>query len=205
MSLATLYAPRFRGVGLADYLSEEEEGASAEKEENFFVDYNFYVVAALTSLFPRPYDYLGLQVPLWLVVRPVPRAFWPEKPDGESVSPQMYLGVREGTTISATFIGEAYMSAGLFGVIIAGLGLGYFCQWWTQKAFSPQSNFGIVIYGSGFFAVAITMRSMYMLTVALLPTLAVAVAGWWLMRRQLGGETPGPFRGADKQPLLHER
>lgn len=205
MALATLHAPRFRGEGLADYLSEEEEAFGPVEEENFFVDYNFYVVAAITHLFPRNHEYLGWEVPLWLVVRPVPRAFWPGKPDGESVSPQSYLGVTGGTTISATFIGEAYMSAGLLGVIIAGLGLGYFCQWWTQKAFSPHSNFGIVIYGSGFFAVAITMRSMYMLTVALLPTLAVAVAGWWLMRRQMGGETGERLRVTDKQPLLHER
>ena len=205
MVMATMHAPRFRGMGLADYLSEEEQAFGPDDEENFFVDYNFYVVAVLTNLFPRQYNYLEWQVPLWLVARPVPRAFWPGKPDGESVSPQNYLGVTGGTTISATFIGEAYMSAGLLGVIIAGLGLGYFCQWWTQKAFSPRSNFGIVIYGSGFFAVAMTMRSMYMLTVALLPTLAVAVAGWWLMRRELGGQTPEQFHVADKQPLLHER
>jgi hypothetical protein len=185
MLTATAYGPRFRNVGLANYLRGTEEATTDEpKEEGFFVDYNFYVIAAITHLFPQQYDYVGWDVPYWLLVRPVPRAFWPGKPDGESVSPQMYLGVPEGTTISATFIGETYMGAGLVGVVIAGLALGFFCQWWARKTFATDSEVGILIYGSGFFALAITMRSLYMLPVAILPTLAVMIFGRWLMRRE---------------------
>src|SRR5207302_9462267 len=47
-------------------------------------------------------------------------------------------------------------------------------------AFSPESGFGILIYGSGFFAVVIAMRSMYWLPVAILPTIAAVVLGYFL-------------------------
>jgi hypothetical protein len=55
--------------------------------------------------------------------------------------------------------------------------LGWLATYWTRKAFSIQADFGILLYGSGFFAVVITMRSLYMLPVASLPVLAVVVLG----------------------------
>jgi hypothetical protein len=60
---------------------------------------------------------------------------------------------------------------------VTGLLLGWLATFWTRKAFSIRSDFGILLYGSGFFAVAITMRSLYMLPVAALPVVAVAVLG----------------------------
>jgi hypothetical protein len=90
----------------------------------------------------------------------------------------------EGVTIAATFVGESYMAAGLFGVILAAFLVGLLARWWTRKAFSAESAFGILIYGSGFFAVVITMRSMYWLPVAVLPTLAAAILGHSLLRTQ---------------------
>jgi hypothetical protein len=69
------------------------------------------------------------------------------------------------------------MGFGLAGSVAAGLLLGCLATFWTRKAFSIRSDFGILLYGSGFFAVVITMRSLYMLPVASLPVLAVAVLG----------------------------
>jgi hypothetical protein len=40
-----------------------------------------------------------------------------------------------------------------------------------------------MIYGTGFFAIAMTMRSIYILPVAMLPTIFAATIGYWLTQR----------------------
>jgi hypothetical protein len=180
---ATYYEIRFREVGLRDYLQGWQTGPPEEQEEmTLYVDYDLYVVSSVVSIFPHQVPYVGWQAPLWMIARPIPRALWPGKPDGSSVSLENIFGV-EGLTISSTFVGESYMAAGLFGVILTSLLVGMGAQWWTRRAFSTKSTFGILIYGSGFFAVVISMRSMYWLPVTILPTIAAAIIGYALARR----------------------
>jgi len=185
MTISTYYSPSFRNVGIAQYI----KGVRMDEEqtpEKFFVDYNFYVIAVLTNIFPDSFDFVKWKTPIWFLVRPIPRALWPTKPTGEDISPQTYLLSTEtgqgGVTISATFVGEAYMAFGLIGVLACSLALGVLCQWWARKASSITSDFGILLYGSGFYAIAISMRSIYWLPVAILPTVAAALIGMWLIR-----------------------
>jgi hypothetical protein len=182
--LATYYEIRFRDVGLKNYLRGEDVPSEEDEEMTLYVDYNLYTVGALMNIFPRRVPYIGWDSPLWLLARPIPRALWPGKPDGTKVSIENILGL-EGLTIAATFVGESYAAGGLIAVIIASVLVGMLAQWWTRKAFSPESGFGILIYGSGFFAVVITMRSMYWLPVAILPTLAAIVLGQFLREHRV--------------------
>lgn len=179
--VSTVYGLRFRNVGLRNYLNGIESGPE-DTETTLFVDYNLYVVSKLVAIFPETVDYIGWDGPIWLLVRPIPRVLWPGKPEGQNVAAENVFAI-EGTTISSTFIGESYMCAGLLGVTIAAMSLGMLARWWTLKAFSARSDFGILIYGSGFFAVVMTMRSIYILPVAILPTVAAALVGSWLARR----------------------
>ena len=179
--LATYYEIRFRDVGLKNYMQGLDVPSEEDEEMTLYVDYNLYTVGALMNIFPRQVPYIGLDSPLWLIARPIPRVLWPGKPDGSKVSIENILDL-EGLTIAATFVGESYVAGGLFGVVLASVLVGILAQWWTRKAFSPESGFGILIYGSGFFAVVITMRSMYWLPVAILPTIAAVVLGHFLRR-----------------------
>jgi hypothetical protein len=171
----TVYGVQFRNIGLREYLRTGELESRAP--DNFFVDYNLLSIADLVAIFPKHHPYLEWEVPEWFFVRVVPRAVWPGKPDGTAISPNTYLDAGPVTTISATFVGETYMGFGLVGSIVGGLVLGWLATFWTRKAFSVRSDFGILLYGSGFFAVVITMRSIYMLPVASLPVVAVAILG----------------------------
>jgi len=173
---STIYGLQFRTMGLREYLRRGDQQSDRGPQE-FFVDYNLLSISGLVSVFPDEVPHLGWEAPEWFFVRVVPRVLWPGKPDGASVSPGSYLEASPGTTISATFIGEGYMCAGLLGSVLAGLLLGWLSTYWTKKAFSIHSDFGILLYGSGFFAVVITMRSLYTLPVASLPVLAVVVLG----------------------------
>ena len=83
-------------------------------ERTLFVDYNLYAICKLVEVFPHKKPYLGLEIPYQALIRPIPRAIWKGKPEGLSTSIEDALGV-EGLTISASFVGEAYMSGGMRG------------------------------------------------------------------------------------------
>jgi hypothetical protein len=192
LGLSVVYGIRFRNGGLGNYL----EGATDDREDvesGLYVDYDLYVISELVTIFPNYVDYIGWDGPQWLLVRPVPRFLWPGKPDGKSVAAENVLGVQGAVvTVSCTFVGESYMVAGLAGVIFTAFALGMLTRWWTKKVFSKHSDLGIMIYGSGFFAIAITMRSVYLLPVAMLPTIFAAVIGYWLTQKtaQLRKQAP---------------
>ena len=52
------------------------------------------------------------------------------------------------------------------------LGFGALTGWWSHLASAQNSELGILIYSSGFFATVISMRSLFVFTTALLPTVA---------------------------------
>ncbi|NJL19671.1 MAG: hypothetical protein HC895_00780 [Leptolyngbyaceae cyanobacterium SM1_3_5] len=117
---------------------------------------------------------MGIEVITWSLVRPIPRALLPSKPEGLSVSIEEIMGV-EGYTVAATYVGESYMMAGWFGAIGMSLFFGALAAWWNRMAMSQQSDYALVVYALGFFAAGITMRSMFWLTTAILPVIALIV------------------------------
>ena len=174
LAVSAYYGVQFRNIGLGQYLSGvRDEGAEAP---SLFIDNNLYVISLLTHIFPAEHEFLGMAVPLWMVERPIPRALWEGKPDGSGVTAETYLG-DVGATVASTFIGESFMAAGFTGVAIAGICLGALARWWTARAYTLHSDFGVLIYSSGFFAVVMTMRSLYQLPVAMLPTVAAVLFG----------------------------
>jgi hypothetical protein len=162
---------QFRQVGLAYYL-ESGGLAAGPAEETLLIDNNLPVISELTGIFPDTIQYLGLEVPYYAIVRPVPRALWPSKPEGLSVEIADALNLH-GLTVSATFVGEAYMMGGYLAIIAVGLLLGWLSGWWNRFGRDLRSNLNVALYASGFFATMLAMRSMLWLTTAMLPTLAL--------------------------------
>ena len=169
--LAAYYMLQFRQVGLAYYFKSGAV-AAGPAQETLFIDNNLPVLSQLTDVFPDTINYLGLEVPYYAIVRPVPRAVWPSKPEGLSVDVANVLNVR-GLTLSVTFVGEAYMMGGYLGIVAVSLVLGWLCGWWNRFGRDLRSNVNFALYASGFFAVMLTMRSMLWLTTAMLPTFAL--------------------------------
>ncbi len=175
MFFATYFMLQFRTVGFANYIHDRYE-PPPKAERTLFVDYNLYAICKLVEVFPHKKPYLGFEIPYQALIRPIPRAMWKGKPEGLSTSIEDALGV-EGLTISASFVGEAYMSGGLFAVIAIALFFGAITGWWNFLASSHNSELGILIYASGFFAAVISMRSLFVFTTALLPTVAALLIG----------------------------
>lgn len=176
---------QFRRAGLASYLTSSERRAG-HMEETLFVDYNLPVISRLTEVFPQIYQYLGAEVVYFALIRPIPRALWPGKPEGISVEAADALGL-SGVALASTFVGEAYMMAGYAGILGVAVFFGAFGSWWEKRQRNLRSQLTIALYVSGFLAALISMRSLYWFTTALLP----AVGMWFYLqyRKSRQGKT----------------
>ncbi|NJN73123.1 MAG: oligosaccharide repeat unit polymerase [Limnothrix sp. RL_2_0] len=163
----------FRTMGMRTYL-DNKIYATDQVRDSFAADYNLASIGWVASQMPDPYPFLGWEVVTWSLIKPIPRAFLPGKPEGLSVSIEEIAGAT-GWTIAVTYLGEAYMSFGMLGVVGVSLFLGALAAWWNRMVVVGQSDYALVVYALGFFAAGITMRSMFWLTTAMLPVIALIV------------------------------
>lgn len=175
--LITAYASyhmlEFRTIGLRDYV-ENKVYAGDTVRETLSVDYNLGTLGLLPDVIPSAHSYLGAEIIVWALIKPIPRVFMPNKPEGLSISLEDIVGA-EGFTVAATYIGEAYMMAGYWGIIGTSLFLGALAAWWNRLVLQRQSDYAMVVFALGFFAGTITMRSLFALTTAILPVIALIV------------------------------
>jgi len=171
---ASYHMLEFRTIGLRNYIVNEVY-ASGSTRDTFAVDYNLVSIAPLIEAFPESYPFLGFEVITWSLVRPIPRALFPGKPEGLSVSIEEIVGADEGYTLAATYLGESYMMAGWLGIAGVSLFFGALAAWWNRMAMQSQSDYALVVYALGFFAAGITMRSMFWLTTTILPVIVLIV------------------------------
>jgi hypothetical protein len=180
--LAAYFMLQFRNVGVADYVNSTSKDIGY-KQDTLFIDNNLPVISRLTDVFPDRFAYLGSEFLSFAILHPVPRALWPGKPEGLSVSTADALGAR-GLSLSSTFVGEAFMMGGYSAILVTGLFFGWLGGWWNRFGSRLRSNVGAMVYASGCYAAGISMRSMLWTTVAMLPPFAL-----WLYARSRG---PGP-------------
>jgi hypothetical protein len=170
----------FRTIGLRDYIvNGVYEGETSR--QTLAVDYNLWSIGLLAEAFPNNHDFLGSEIIVWSLAKPVPRILWPGKPLGLSISIEEVVGA-QGWTVAATYLGEAYMMSGLSGVISVSLFLGALAGWWNRLALQRQSDYAMIVFALGFFVAGVTMRSMFWLTTMALPIIALIVFKKFLLR-----------------------
>jgi hypothetical protein len=182
VAVALLYAGayymlQFRDIGLKSYV-EAGGQASGFRKETLFIDNNLPVISLLIDVFPKRFNYLGSEYLSWAILHPVPRALWPGKPQDLSVSAEKALGWN-GLTVTSTFVGEAYMMGGFPAILVVGLSLGWLAGWWNRFCADLRSNVGVILYASGFFTAALSMRSIVFTTTAMLYTAAIWLYARW--------------------------
>ena len=179
--VASYYMLQFRQFGLAAYIESGGKGVGGFREETLFIDNNLPVISLLTDAFPNQFQYLGSELAYFAILRPVPRVLWSSKPESLSVEAADVLGLK-GVTISSTFVGEAYMMGGYPTILVVGLLLGWLGGWWNRFGQNLRSPLDVALYASGFFAAAISMRSLVFLTTAMLPSFAI----WLYLKTRKG-------------------
>jgi oligosaccharide repeat unit polymerase len=145
--------------------------------ETVYVDHNVVVISRLTDVFPDANAYLGFELPLAVLTRPIPRVLWPEKPETLSFGLEAAMNASPGMTVSSTFVGEAYMTGGYAAVFIFAICLGLLARWWNRLGSASSSNLTKLVYATGFVSAAISMRSVLWLLPTMLPTLALWLYG----------------------------
>lgn len=192
---------RFREMGMRQYVENEayktvgimgffatrsdevhiDEGFLEGK--GFYVDYNLLNIIGLQRVFPEAYDYLGFNLPWVAITKFIPRAIWPGKPEGLKVGIEEALGA-EGLTISCTFVGEGYMTAGPFGVLLFGLAFGVAAAWFNRLGGSNCSLISQLIFAVGLGVLVLSMRSVMFTTTMLLACFFLSVVALFLYQRQ---------------------
>ncbi|HEX4085522.1 MAG TPA: O-antigen polymerase [Chthoniobacteraceae bacterium] len=173
----------FRDVGLKDYITEGyyKDRSNTQVGQGLAVDNNLYAISRMVEYFPSHHPYTGMEIPYLALIHPIPRVLWPEKPTGMSITVEDVFGATDWT-VATSVVGEEYIMGGYFAVFFMSVFFGLCCAWWNLLASPKNSEFGILVYASGFFSAVITMRSMNWFSTALLPTLAGLVLGYLFMR-----------------------
>jgi oligosaccharide repeat unit polymerase len=100
-------------------LTEGEESKSILERKNVRVDDNFYRLCQVIDLIPTSYPYVYHKYMVWVLVRPIPRVFWPGKPVDPGFDLPSAVGVR-GASLTSSVIGELYMAGGFVAIALGG-------------------------------------------------------------------------------------
>jgi hypothetical protein len=172
---------QYRGVGLQAWVSGEE---SREVYSSLHVDDDFLRLSQITSLFPDEVSYVGVKALVYVLVRPIPRVFWPDKPINQGYDLPRLVGLKgsAGTSLSTSIVGELYVMDGLVAVLLGGLLFGRLARMWNKVIDMPGGTGKPLICGLGimiFFASFRSMQDLIILSYALLAWLLVAGAVRW--------------------------
>lgn len=197
--VTTVLMLQFRNEGINSFLDGILSG-ERQFSQKVSVDFNLNVIAKISVMMPDIVPHTGSEIFLWALFRPVPRVLWPSKPAGLSVDPAKIIGIM-GASVSTTFVGEAFIAAGLAGVFLTALVLGVIIRNWTEVGRVIRHNGGIVVYASGLYAFALTMRSMSEFGAQILPTFGAIFLGMVFGHRP---RDPAPARPLPAAPVPDE-
>jgi hypothetical protein len=145
-------------VGSGEVASGRDEKRQVFEEQHLRVDDNFYRLCQIIQLIPESYGYVYHKYLIYVIVRPVPRVFWPGKPVDPGFDLPTALGV-EGVSYSYSVIGELYMSLGLFGVALGGWLYGRIAAMARDLLARGTTQGALVIYSIVVMALFSGMRS----------------------------------------------
>ena len=153
----------YRNVGLGALVSDTSVSSRREKtqfleEQHLRVDDNFYRLCQIIQLIPQTHPFVYHRYVVYVMVRPVPRVFWPDKPVDPGFDLPTALGV-EGVSYSCSVIGELYMSLGLLGIAVGGWFYGRVAALASGLLKSATTQGALVIYSIIVMALFSGMRS----------------------------------------------
>jgi hypothetical protein len=154
----------YRNIGLSVLIGKGEipsgrfEKRQILEEQHLRVDDNFYRLCQIIQLIPASYPFVYHKYFIYVIVRPVPRVFWPGKPVDPGFDLPTALGV-EGVSYSYSVIGELYMSLGFIGVALGGWFYGRVAAMARDLLARGTTQGALVIYSIVVMALFSGMRS----------------------------------------------
>ena len=154
----------YRNVGLSVLVGKGEipsgrfEKRGILEEQHLRVDDNFYRLCQIIQLIPESYPFVYHKYLVYVIVRPVPRVFWPDKPVDPGFDLPTALGV-QGLSLSYSVIGELYMSLGFIGIALGGWFYGRVASTASGLLARCNTQGALVIYSIVVMALFSGMRS----------------------------------------------
>jgi len=145
-------------VGQSEVASGQLEKRQMLEEQHLRVDDNFYRLCQIIQLIPDSYPFVYHKYVVYVIVRPVPRVFWPGKPVDGGFDLPSALGV-EDVSYSYSVIGELYMSLGFIGIALGGWFYGRVASMASELIARCRTQGALVIYSIVVMALFSGMRS----------------------------------------------
>jgi len=145
-------------VGTGEIPSGRFEKRQILEEQHLRVDDNFYRFCQIIQLIPESYPFVYHKYLIYVIVRPIPRVFWPGKPVDMGFDLPTALGV-EGVSFSYSVLGELYMSLGFIGVALGGWLYGRIASTASGLLARCRTQGALVIYSIVVMALFSGMRS----------------------------------------------
>jgi hypothetical protein len=145
-------------VGTGEMTVNGLEKKQVLEEQHLRVDDNFYRLCQIIQLIPKSHPFVYYDYLVYVLVRPVPRVLWPEKPVDPGFDLPSALGV-EGVSYSYSVIGELYMSLGFIGIALGGWFYGRICAFARGLLGASSTQGALVIYSIIVMALFSGMRS----------------------------------------------
>ncbi|MEQ1948424.1 MAG: O-antigen polymerase [Bryobacteraceae bacterium] len=186
---------QIRSQGIGQALESKEQ----VDVQGLHVDNNFYALGETLRNVPDVVDHVGSRFFEYVLVRPIPRVFWPGKPTSSGFDLAPLVGLR-GLSISITAIGEFYISYGWLGIVGGGIFLGWLARWWSQLIEYDFGVTGAALYGLGAMALFLGIRSLLELVLMSYP-----IVCWYgvdrLLWRWAKTKSKGPISAASRFQL----
>lgn len=154
------------------------------------VDNNFLFLTRTIDLIPEFKSHTGWEAIVYWAVRPIPRAFWPDKPKGPGINLPHELGQywSENFTLTISAIGDWYVSFGLWSVAAAALLMGFLGGKLVLVWFGPTVRQKL-LYSLGLMWLFIGLRNYLELILMSYPIVALYLLGKYSRAR--GGKAAG--------------
>lgn len=199
---------RTRG-GMLEFLKNPALVAAKSKDQRITTlnplqshrDNNLYFFALVVDGMPEKFGFEGFHDFYTMLVNPIPRALWPNKPlaagayqDAASAKPIFRSGpLAVGTSsLSCSIVGEAFMWQGYLGFLPVAILYSLFFAWFDAQWFTVKSA-GIVQVGIQGFAAFMALwgfRGVGALVTFIYPLLLLYITALFLSRRLLPRKRP---------------
>lgn len=174
-AIALGWASQFMlGIRSAGYEDFMERGSDYDY---LHVDDNFLRLAQVIQIIPKDHPHVGAQQLIYVMVRPVPRVFWPDKPVDGGFDLPSQVGMK-GLTLSTSIVGEWYLTFGWPAVIFGGWLHGRLARAANALREEGRSAQNPIVYALAVMVLVAGMRSMLDLVV-----MSYALVAWWGVNR----------------------
>jgi hypothetical protein len=183
----------FRGVGMGQigavnaaniaFQSMQGKNLAGGAPKGLAVDDNFYRLAQIHSIVPEHYPYVRGQYIFYVLVRPIPRVLWENKPIDGGLQLQEFDG--KGASLSVSIVGEAWLSWGFGAIILAGWLFGRLSRMNSPLFDASSGTVGPMFYGYTTMTLFVGWRSLQEILL-----FSYALMGWmfaaWLYAKIRG-------------------